>query len=69
MIQSDGEIESQYTPPFETHVNPEQINNVQNGLNPEKINIDPQSQPEIDDINELYKGFWGVDKTSKYRNE
>ena len=28
-------------------------NNVQNGLSPEVLNIDPQSEPDTDEINEL----------------
>ena len=54
VIQPNGDIESQSTPSLQTHVNPEQIsNNVQNGLSPEVLNIDPQSQPKHDEINEL----------------
>ena len=54
IIQPNGDIESQNTPPLQTHVNSEQIsNNVQNGLSPEVFNIDPQSQPELVQINEL----------------
>ena len=54
VIQPNRDIESQNTPSLQTHVNPEQIsNNVQNGLSPEVLNIDPQSQPEHDEINEL----------------
>ena len=53
-IQPHGDIESQHIPPLQTHVNPEQIsNNVKNCLNSEEINVDPQSQPELDEINEL----------------
>ena len=55
-IQPNGDIESQNTPPLQTHVNPEQIsNNIQGGLSPEVLNINPQSQPELDEINELKK--------------
>ena len=44
IIQPNRDIESQNTPSLQTHVNPEQIsNNVQC----------PQSQPELDEINEL----------------
>ena len=47
-------MESQNTPPLQTHVNLEQIrNNFHNGLTPEVLNIDPQSQPELDEINKL----------------
>ena len=54
IIQPNGDIESQNTLSLQIHVNPEQIsNNVQNGLSPEVVNIDPQSQPELDEINEL----------------
>ena len=54
IIQPNGDIESQNTPLLQTHANPEQIsNNVQNGLSPEVLNTDPQSQPELDEINEL----------------
>ena len=54
IIQPNGNIESPNTPSLQTHVNPEQIsNNVQNGLSPEVLNINPQSQPELDEINEL----------------
>ena len=54
ITQPNGDVESQNTPCLHTHVNPEQIsNNVQNGLSPEVLNIDPQSQPELDKINEL----------------
>ena len=36
------------------HLNLEQISNhIQNGLSPEVLNIDPQSQPELDKRNEL----------------
>ena len=52
--ESNGDVESESTPSLETHVNPEQIsNNFQNGLGPEVLNIDPQSQLEHDKINEL----------------
>ena len=52
--EPDGDVESQNTPSLQTHVNPEQVsNNVQNWLSPEILNIDPQSQPELDKINEL----------------
>ena len=55
-IQPTGDIESQNTPPLQTHINPEQIsNNIQGGLSPEVLNINPQSQPELDEINELKK--------------
>ena len=54
IIQPNGDIKSQITPPLQTHVNPEQINNnVQNSLTSEELNIDPQSQPELDERNEL----------------
>ena len=54
IIQPNGNIESQNTPPLEIHVNLEQIsNNIQNGLSPEVLNIDPQSHPELDEINKL----------------
>ena len=54
IIQPNGDIESQNTLSLQIHVNPEQISNyVQNGLSPEVVNIDPQSQPELDKINEL----------------
>ena len=54
ITQSNGDIESQNTPSLQIHVNPEQIsNNVQNGLSPEVLNIDLQSQPELDKINKL----------------
>ena len=54
IIQPNGDIESQNTPPLQTHVNPEQVsNNDKNGLSPEVLNIDPQSQPELDKISEL----------------
>ena len=54
ITQPNGDVESQNTPSLQTHVNPEQIsNNVQNGLAPEVLNIDPQSQSELDKINEL----------------
>ena len=54
ITQPNGDVESQNTPSLQTHVNPEQIsNNVQNGLSPEVLNIDPQSQPELGKINEL----------------
>ena len=54
IIQPNGDIESQNTPLLQTHVNPAQISNdVQNGLSPEVLNIDPQSQSELDEINEL----------------
>ena len=54
VTQPNRNVESQNTPSLRTHVNPEQIsNNVQNGLSPEILNIDPQSQPELDKINEL----------------
>ena len=56
IIQPNGDIELQNTPPLQTHVNPEQIsNNIQGGLSPEVLNINPQSQPELDEINELKK--------------
>ena len=52
--EPNGDVESQNTHSLQTHVNPEQIsNNVQNGLSPEVLHIDPQSQPELDKINEL----------------
>ena len=52
--QPNGDVESQNTPSLQTHVSAEQISNkVQNGLSPEVLNIDPQSQPELDKINEL----------------
>ena len=55
IIQSNGDVESQNTPSFQTHVYPEQIsNNVQNGLSPEVLNIDPQSQPELEHCCEKY---------------
>ena len=55
IIQPNGNIESQNTPPLQTHVNPEQIsNNVQNGLSPEVLNIDLQSQPEIDEMESVF---------------
>ena len=54
IIQANEDIESENTPPLQAHVNPEQVsNNVQNGLIPEVSNIDPQSQPELDEINDL----------------
>ena len=54
IIQPNGDFESQITPPLQIHVNSKQIsNNVQNGLNPEVLNVDPQSQLEPDEINEL----------------
>ena len=54
IIQQNGDIKSQITPPLQTHVNPEQINNnVQNSLTSEELDIDPQSQPELDERNEL----------------
>ena len=54
IIQPNGDIKSQITPPLQTHVNPEQINNnVQNSLTSEELDIDPQSQPELDERNEL----------------
>ena len=52
-IQPNGDTESQNTPPLQTHVNLEQISNDQNALSPEVLNIDPQFQPELDEINEL----------------
>ena len=57
--------------PLQIHVNPEQIsNNVQNGLSPEVLNIDPQSQLELDEINELnWTGFGWVNKSLKYRDK
>ena len=40
--------------PSKLNANPEQIsNNVQNVLSSEVLNIDPQSQPELDKVNEL----------------
>ena len=55
-IPPNGDIEPQNTPPLQTHVNPEKIsNNVQNGLSPEDLNIDPQYQTELDEINEMKK--------------
>ena len=54
ILQLNGSPASQNAPPLQIHVNPEQIsNNVQNGLSPEVLNIDPQSQLELDEINEL----------------
>ena len=54
ITQPNGNIESKNTPPLEIHVNLEQIsNNIQNGLSPEVLNIDPQSHPELDEINKL----------------
>ena len=52
--QPNGDVESQNTPSLQTHVSAEQISNkVQNGLSPEVLNIDPQSQLELDKVNEL----------------
>ena len=54
IIQPNGDIESQNTPPLQTYVNPEQAsNNVQNGISPKELNIDPQPQHEPDEVNEL----------------
>ena len=50
MMQPNGDIESQHTSPLQTHADPEQIsNNVKSCLNFEEINIDLQSQPELDE--------------------
>ena len=60
IIQPNGNIESQNIPPFQTYVNPEQTsNNLQNGVcgSPRVLNIDPQSQPELDEINKLKERF------------
>ena len=60
IIQPNGNIESQNIPPFQTYVNPEQnSNNVQNGVcgSPRVLNIGPQSQPELDEINKLKEKF------------
>ena len=60
IVQPNGNIESQNTPLLQTYVNPEQIsNNVQNGLSPEVLNIDLQSQLELDEINELKESVFG----------
>ena len=60
IVQPNGNVESQNKPLLQTHVNPEQIsNNVQNGLSPEVLNIDLQSQPELDEINELKESVFG----------
>ena len=54
ITQPNGDVESQNTPSLQTYVYPEQIsNNVQNGLSPEVLNIDGQSDPELDKIKEL----------------
>ena len=55
IIIPNGTIESQNTPPLQTPVSPEQnSNDVQNGLVPlSLLNIDPQSQPELEEINKL----------------
>ena len=55
IIIPNGTIESQNTPPLQTPVSPEQnSNDVQNGLGPlSLLNIDPQSQPELEEINKL----------------
>ena len=54
ITQPNGDVESQNTPSLKTHLNPEQISNkVQNSLSREVLNIDPQSQPELDKINKL----------------
>ena len=54
IIQPNGDIESQNTPRFQTHINTEQIsNNAQNSLSPEVLNIDPRSQHELDEINKM----------------
>ena len=54
ITQLNGDVESKNTPSLQAHVNHEKIsNNVQNGLSPEVLKIDPQSQPELDKINEL----------------
>ena len=43
--QPNCDVELRNTPSLQSRVNPEQIsNNVQNGLSPEILNIDPQSQ-------------------------
>ena len=56
ITQPNENTESKNTPPLQTHVNPEQISNdVQNGLSPEELISDLQSQPELDEINELKK--------------
>ena len=58
ITQPNGDVELQNTPSLQTHVNPEQMSSiVQNGLIPEVLNIDPQSQPELSKINELKQGF------------
>ena len=41
ITQPNGNIESQNTPSLQTHVNSEQIDNIQNGLSLEVLNIDP----------------------------
>ena len=70
--EPDGNVESQNTPSLQTYVNPEQIsNNVQNSLSPEVLNIDPQSQPELDKINELKEKVlveW-IKVSEKYKNK
>ena len=49
-----GILDQKKTLPFQTHINPEQIsNNVQNSLSTVVLNIDPQCQPVLDEINEL----------------
>ena len=49
-----GILDQRKTLPFQTHINPEQIsNNVQNSLSTVALNIDPQCQPVLDEINEL----------------
>ena len=48
ITQPNGDVESQNTPSLQTYVYPVQIsNNVQNGLSPEVLNIDGQSDPEL----------------------
>ena len=54
VTQPNGDVESKNIPSLQTHVNSEQISNtVQNGLGPAVLNIDPQSQLELDKINKL----------------
>ena len=49
-----GILDKKKTLPFQTHINPEQIsNNVQNSLSTVALNIDPQCQPVLDEINEM----------------
>ena len=52
----NGDIESQNTSPLQTNANLEQLrNNAQNGLSSRVLIIDPQSQPEPDEMNKLKK--------------